>query len=117
MKKFNVKSWAGGAVMLCFMCAGALSWCYAFPLSGTHKQQPQQQQPVKYKAELTLQEWQVVFTGLLELPGKVGNPVINQLQVQLQAQDNKGTAASVVPPADKKKDTTTTKSQTTGKKP
>jgi len=75
----------------------------------------QQQQPVKYKAELTLQEWQVVFTGLLELPGKVGNPVINQLQVQLQAQDSKGTAAPVVPPADKKKDTTTTKSQTTKK--
>lgn len=32
---------------------------------------------------LTLQEWQVCRAGLLELPGKIGLPVIMKLEPQL----------------------------------
>lgn len=32
---------------------------------------------------LTLQEWQCVRAGLLELPGKIGLPVIMKLEPQL----------------------------------
>lgn len=32
---------------------------------------------------LTLQEWQVCRAGLLELPGKIGLPVIMKLESQL----------------------------------
>ena len=35
------------------------------------------------EVSLTLQEWQVCRAGLLELPGKIGLPVIMKLEPQL----------------------------------
>jgi hypothetical protein len=41
---------------------------------------------MEFSATLSEREWDIVGAGLLELPGKICNPVINKINAQLSGQ-------------------------------
>lgn len=50
------------------------------------QEKDQEVEVVKYKLELSYEEIEVVFRGLLELPGKYSLAVINSIDKQLKSQ-------------------------------